>query len=279
MTEELNEELNELDALAMFVAAHAQPDPRTGDREPIWFISFAGGSGLQHHALTEPIPRVDEALLEDMHTKGLISIDYSGRGNLKITPTPFGRGVTEACVRVNNPDLIADVGPLVEAALFQAEADNPLAWPAVRPVLAALRLYWQMGGFSQHGIQLFALPAALPDEYSTLFASTIQALVNGGYLAASGELSAVFADDRGRKSRLPGEVVITEKAHTILDGWPGAAPDELVDNLLAVLAVTAAHESDPVRKSRLEALAATIKEVGVSITSEVIAKVVTGGLM
>ena len=74
-------------------------------------------------------------------------------------------------------------------------------------------------------------------------------------------------------------MTITEKAHTVLDGWPGAAPEELVENLLTVLTVAAADETDPARKRRLERLAKTIREVGISVTSEVIAKVLTGGLM
>jgi hypothetical protein len=73
--------------------------------------------------------------------------------------------------------------------------------------------------------------------------------------------------------------LVTEKAHAILDGWPGAAPEEVVQNLLAVIAVAAAGEPDPTRKGRLEKLGAAIGEVGVSITSEVIAKVLTGGVM
>ena len=64
------DEPNELEVLRAFVEAHSQPDPRTGDREPIRYLRFAGGSGLQHHALKEPPSGVDEALLEDMQAKG-----------------------------------------------------------------------------------------------------------------------------------------------------------------------------------------------------------------
>lgn len=272
------DEPNELDVLRAFVAAHAQPHPNTGGREPIMYLRHIGGSSLQHHALDERPSGVDEALLEEMHTKGLISIDYREH-NWNVTPTSFGRSVVEEDDRIRSRDPVADIEPLLEAVSFQTHAENPLAWPAVRPVLAALRSYWQKGGFSQHGIQLLALREALPDEYGALFAATIQALVDGGYLTQTGVLGGVIADDGGRVSRFPGEVTITEKAHTILDGWPGAAPEELVENLLAVIAVAAADEPDPTRKRRLEKLGETIREVGVSITSEVIAKVVTGGLM
>jgi hypothetical protein len=271
------DEQNELDVLRAFVAAHSQPHPNTGDREPIMYLRYMGGSALQHHALEERPSGVDEALLEDMHAKGLISIDYREH-NWNITPTAFGRGVVEESDRIESREPVADVEPLLAAVSSQAKAENPLAWPAVRPVLGALRRYWQKGGFSQHGIQLLALRGALPDKHGALFAATIQALVDGGYLASVGTLGSVITDEAGRVSRLPGEVAITEKAHTILDGWPGAAPEELAENLIAVIAAAAAEERDPARKRRLEKLGDAIREVGVSITSEVIAKVVTGGL-
>jgi hypothetical protein len=77
---------------------------------------------------------------------------------------------------------------------------------------------------------------------------------------------------------MPAELQLTDRARSILDGWPGAPPEELVENLLAVLAHEAQQEQDPVRKSRLEKVGATVKELGVSTASEVIAKVLTGGM-
>jgi hypothetical protein len=271
------DEPNELEVLRALVEAHAQPHPKTGGREPIMYGRPIGGSFLEHHALAKRPPGVDDALLEDMHEKGLISIDYRQHA-WHITPTSFGRSVVEEDDRIRSRDLVADIEPLGEVLSLQAQAENPLAWPVVRPVLAALRTYWQKGGFSQHGIQLLALREALPDEKGQLFAATIRALVADEYLATAGVLGGLITDDEGRVSQLPSEVTITEKAHTILDGWPGAAPEELVENLLAVLAVAAADEPNPVRKRRLETLAETIREVGVSVTSEVIAKVLTGGV-
>jgi hypothetical protein len=241
------------------------------------YIRHIGGSTLAHHALKESPAGVDEALLEEMHAKGLVSIDY-GQNNWTITPTEFGRNVVDEDRRINGVELLADTDALVEALSRQAQSANPLAWPAVRPVLAALRTYWQSSGFSRHGIPLPALLAALPDECGTVFAATVRALVNGGYLEPTGVLGGKVTDDDGRVTEIPGEVMVTEKAHKILDGWPGAAPEELVENLLAVLAVAAADEQDPARKRRLESLASTIREIGVSVTSEVIAKVLTGGM-
>jgi hypothetical protein len=84
----------ELDVLRAFVAAHDKPQPNTRDREPIWYLCFAGGSSVQHRGFTEVPPEVDEALLEKMQAHGLISIDY-GEHNWSITPTAYGRLVVE----------------------------------------------------------------------------------------------------------------------------------------------------------------------------------------
>jgi hypothetical protein len=269
---------NELDVLSIFVAAHAKPDPRTGHRVPIWYHRSFGGGGLVHHGFDrEPPPEIDEALLEEMSGHGLITIDYREH-NWNLTPTPYGRQVVEERDRVQNQTPLADERPLVDAVSAQAAADNPLSWPAVRPVLLALRIYWQKSGFSPHGIALAPLAGALPDEQAPMFAATIRSLLKGEYLESVGSLGTVLGTDDGSQIQLPGEVAITEKAHSILDGWPGAAPEELVENLLAVLVASAANETDPARKRRLETLASTIREVGVSITSEVIAKVLTGSL-
>jgi hypothetical protein len=81
--------------------------------------------------------------------------------------------------------------------------------------------------------------------------------------------------DDGRVFRAPIEVTLTDKTRAILDGWPGATPNEFVENLLAVLTFAAVNEGDPERRGRLEGLLVAIKEVGVSLTSEVLAKVFT----
>ena len=128
-----------------------------------------------------------------------------------------------------------------------------------------------------YGVSLTPIAKSLPDDAGPLFAATMRQLTGSGYLAAGALGGSIIADD-GRTSRFPSEVAFTDKAHAILDGWPGAAPRELVDNLLAVLAQTAAEEQDPARRRRLEALAAAVKDVGVSVASQVMAKVITGAI-
>ena len=104
----MDDEPNELAILRAFVSAHAQPHPNTGDREPIMYLRYIGGSGVEHHALEERPSGVDEALLEDMHAKGLISIDYREH-TWSITPTAFGRSVVEESDRIESREPIAEV--------------------------------------------------------------------------------------------------------------------------------------------------------------------------
>jgi hypothetical protein len=129
--------------------------------------------------------------------------------------------------------------------------------------------YWHASG-----LQSCVGISAIPTVSAVWICSGIRP---GSYLAAGALGGSIIADD-GRTSRFPSEVAFTDKAHAILDGWPGAAPRELVDNLLAVLAQTAAEEQDPARRRRLEALAAAVKDVGVSVASQVMAKVITGAI-
>lgn len=125
----------------------------------------------------------------------------------------------------------------------QASAGSKLAWPAVRPVLSALRTYWEAAGFSPHGIQLAPVLHTLPDEHRGLFSATVRALERGRYIEAPGVLAI---------GGLPAEVDLTDRTHEMLDGWPGAAPEDLVENLLAVLAERIEDEPDTSKKRRLK---------------------------
>jgi hypothetical protein len=257
------------DSLAILRAlaeAHATPDPRSGSREPIWYLMHIGGADLHHHALPDPAPQCDEAVLQELASQGLLYIDYREH-HWNLVPTAEGRRIIEQHKRVENLQPVADVRPLVEAVREQAASTNKFAWPAVRPVLTALRGYWESGGFSPHGIQVPALVDSVPEQHRDLFAATVRALIENDYVRSGSELAAFG---------LPVEVVLTDRAHRILDGWPGAGPDELVENLLAVLTKAAAFEMDPGRRSRLERFAETVREIGVSTVGEVLAKVMMG---
>jgi len=251
--------------LRVLVEAHAKPYEGTGSREPIMFLKHMGGAAFQHHALEEA-PEADEALVEELHDQGLVDIDYRDH-SFNITPTAHGRKVVEAHTRVLNPEPVADLKSVLDAIAAQAKAENKLSWTAVRPVLAALRSYWEAGGFSPHGIQLAAVITATPEEHEDLTIATIRALTAGDYLRETTDLAI---------NDLPAEVELTERAHTVLDGWPGAAPDELAENLLAVLTAAVASERDPHRKRRLERVIETVRELGVSTAGEVLAKVLLG---
>jgi hypothetical protein len=110
------------------------------------YVKFAGGSGLKHHALADP-PAVDDALLEELSSQGYLDIDYREH-NWNLTPTASARTLVEQHQRVLSLEPLADVDPVVDAVATQAGASNKLAWPAIRPVLSALRQYWEAGGQS-----------------------------------------------------------------------------------------------------------------------------------
>jgi hypothetical protein len=257
-----------LPVLTAIVDAHDVRHPRTGARDAIDIFRSAGGPRIQHRAIEEgsPLFDADDALFEELRDHGLINIDY-GSGIWHITPTTAGRETVEQHQRVMAREPVADIGPLLGAIEAQSEAEHKLAWEAVRPVLAALRRYWEDGGLSRHGVQLVAVLEGVPDEHLDLFAATLQALVAGEYLVPTGGLSA---------NGVPAEVAFSNRALQALDGWPGASPDELVENLLAVLAASAGSEPDPAKKRKLERVAETIKELGISTASDVIARVLLG---
>ncbi len=261
-----------LPVLRAFVEAHAQPHPNTGDREPIDYLMHLGGSTLVHHGLNDPPPKVDKALIEELHLSGLVDIDYREH-HMRITPTPEGRRLIAAQDRAESRQPAADVRAVVEALTQQAQSDNKLAWPAVRPVLLALRRYWEEAGFPQHGVQLRPLLEDLPDGLVGSFATTIRTLDEGDYLHSTSGIGVV-----ANGFDFPAEIVFTARAHSVLDGWPGAAPDELFNNLLAVLAEAVSREEDPERRRRLERLAGTVRDVGVATAGEVLAKVLGGAV-
>jgi len=253
--------------LTALAKAHAVPVGPSGQREPILYISLMGGPVLRHPHLTDT-PRFDDAMLDELAVAGLLSFDYTGSGSKNITPTSLGHRTVETYERSKAEDPVADTEPLFDAIRAQAAAENKLAWPAVRPVLVALRDYWMAGGLSRHGIQMRALTVACPDENKNLLTATVRSLVEGGYLEPTSSIEL---------ASIPAELRLTDRARSVLDGWPGAAPSDLAENLLAVLVDQANKERDPVRKRRLEKLVDTVKELGISLTSEVLAKVITGG--
>ncbi len=126
------------------------------------YLPHYGGASLQHHALEET-PEADDAVLEELHAQDLVDIDYR-KNSWNITPTAPGRRVIEEHDRVLNLEPVADLEPVLDAIATQAGAERKLGWTAVRPVLAALRDYWEAGGFSPHGIQLPAILSKTPSS-------------------------------------------------------------------------------------------------------------------
>jgi hypothetical protein len=261
-------ELDHLALLRALVEAHANLYGDPPSRRSIMWIRVAAGDVLQHPALTD-LPPFDEALIEELHGQGLIDIDYHERSR-SIVPTPAGRRVVEVYDRTRSDEPVADTTAFVAAVGSQAQAANKLAWPAVRPVLAALRDYWMSGGFSVDGIQMRALLVAVPSEQHGVFVATIRASVSDGYLEPTAAGLSI--------SGIPAEVILTDHARVVLDGWPGAQPQDLAENLLAVLEERAEQETDPVRKSRLRQVGQTIREIGIPVIGEVLARVAAGAM-
>ncbi len=86
--------------LRALVKAHDVPRPGTGAREPIYY--FSAYHELQHHALPDPPPEVDDALVNELHLKGLLDIDYMRSGeDMLLVPTPEGRELIEAHDRIS----------------------------------------------------------------------------------------------------------------------------------------------------------------------------------
>jgi hypothetical protein len=259
------DEPDQMTVLRLLVKAHAQPTEGSIVRSPIYYNPGSRSSTLQHHALPDP-PPVDDHMLEELSDTGAIDIDYGG--NLwKLTPTRLGREMVEQLERIEGRVLGLDVAPLVEAISAQADSDNKLAWPVVRPVLASLRGLWEEGGFSPNGVQLPHVADELPDDQRQLFAATVRELIDSEYLQARPGLAI---------NGLPAEVVMTDRTRVYLDAWPGAEPSELAENFLAVLTAAIAAETDPERKGRLERFAGAVRELGVAVTADVLAQLMLG---
>jgi hypothetical protein len=61
---------NKLELLDVIVEAHEKAHPRIGLRELLMFIRSFGGGGIKHHAVQSgELDGLDEAMLEDMHSR------------------------------------------------------------------------------------------------------------------------------------------------------------------------------------------------------------------
>ncbi|HEX8123752.1 MAG TPA: hypothetical protein VF549_21050 [Solirubrobacteraceae bacterium] len=256
----------EIKLLRALVKAHETPGS-DGTREPIYVFRHSGGQSLQHPALSD-VPAFDETMLEDLHAGGFIDIDYRERSS-RITPTQDGRRLIKQLDAVEDTEARADVTAFIEAVELQGRSSNKLAWPAVRPVLLAMRRYWEDAGFDPDGVGLVPLYAAIPDDAEPMFVATVRSLLASGYLDLAADIQ--FND-------LPALVRFTDRAFEVLDGWPGASSQDLVENMLAVLTERAQGATDPDERRRLERWRDTVRELGVSTASEVLAKVLTGGM-
>jgi hypothetical protein len=254
-------------AVRAFVRAHEIKGGRNDEREAI--IYFTGHGELLHHAFDEdnPAPDVDDAFINELVYADLLDREFNN-GTWSLAPTPAARNLVETADRVTDTKPRADLADLVAAVGAQAEAENKLGWVAVRPVLVALRRYWESGGFSQYGIQLPAILKALPAEHRALFGATVRSFLEGEYLRA---LPTILETEG-----LPVEVTFTDRARSMVDGWPGASDQDRYENVLAVVESLREQATDEREKGKLATFRDAVRDVGVQTMSEVIAKGITG---
>lgn len=263
------EHSNSVRLLRALVAAHETPHPRTGSREAIMYIRSFGSSGFKNETLRdEDLPPVDDALLEEMSAQGTIDIDRR-KGAWMIVPTAYGREVVASLDRAENTTPVASLDQIIAAVDHQAASSNKFAWTVVRPVLSAVKDYWESGGYSRHGVTLVAILEGLTEANQKLFLATSRTLVEADYLRPNSSI-----DFEG----VPAEFQLTDRTHAVLDGWPGAAPDDLFENLIAVLKDEAETAETPAEKKKFERVVETFRELGVATAGEVLAKVATGGV-
>lgn len=252
--------------LAAFVQAYDVPAGDRG-RQPAMFLRTMGGLHFQHHGFGEEgPPPFDESVLALLRNQGLIEIEYH-QNSQSISPSARGQEVAAEWERVQAAEAVADTAGVAAAVEALAEAESPTAWVGVRPVLAALRRYWVDGGLPADGIILRPIVSGIPAESQELFVATINMLVESEYLRSMGALT--FAD-------MPAAVALTDRARTQLDGWPGASPEDLVENLVAVISEQARQEPNSTKRRRLQAIVEAFRELGIQTASEIVSKAIMG---
>jgi hypothetical protein len=254
--------------LTELVEAYQKPHPATKAREPIFFFRVAGGSHLQHHGLGDAERSISDADLEELAYGGLLDIDY-GRGTWKLVPTPAGRQVVAHYAAATDTTLAGSVEAFLEVAETLHDSANPLAWDHGRPLLRALRDYWEEAGLPAEGIRLRPLIHALPEDHFGRTAALLRRLVASGYLDA--------ASDVELQTGIPAVAALGPRSFELLDGWPSTDPSQLYERLLEAINAEAASTDDAGKKRVLQRLGESVREIGVSTAGEILAKVVTGG--
>ena len=231
------------------------------------FLRTMGGLHFQHHGFgQEAPPPFDESTLALLRDQGLIDIEYHANSQ-SIAPSARGEAVAAEWERLQSAEAGADTTGIMMAIEGLAQAESPTAWAGVRPVLASLRRYWVESGLSSDGILLKPVISAIPEERQQLFIATAATLVDSDYLRSAGSLTY---------TSIPAAVALTDRARTQLDGWPGASPEELAENLVAVITEQAQNESNSTRRRNLQAVVEALRDLGIKAASEIISKAVMG---
>ncbi|MBK5232645.1 MAG: hypothetical protein JJE13_06655 [Thermoleophilia bacterium] len=255
----MNELSKPVGLLVAMSEAFDEPHPNTGSREPLLFLKFMGGQQLQHHAFDADDEAIDEELLESLADQGLVRLSHTAKGSTQIFVTEKGQ------------KLAAEARRLIEGdpALETQEAID-LDWDAVvRPVLQHTYEHWKKQGAPISGV----LSTRVADDASQSDLEALRAislLAESGYLSQAGSLST----DLG-----PTAVTVTPRGLEIVGGWPSTTGQAAAEALIAALDREIEEaEGQPERQGKLKELREVATDVGQGVLSDVLTRVITGGL-
>jgi hypothetical protein len=251
-----------LKLLVAMADAFQVPHERTGTRQPLLYLKYAGGQHIQHHAFDQHNSRhVDDEMLERLAEKGLIRLDYTGSGSLKLYLTEQGEEVAAEAKRFleGEPDTPLDPDAAVD-----------LSWESSgRPTLEVAYRLWAARGAPREGVTTTSIFNELHKTPEQQTARTIALLVEGNYLARASALSTEFG---------PTAVSVTERGLQVVAGWPATTAEAAAGSLLAALEQAIEETDEPERKSKLERLREVALDVGQGTLAQVLKHVITGGL-
>jgi hypothetical protein len=228
-----------------------------------------GTAMIRHGKLESGFVRVPRADIEDLADRRLIRLrkqkskEYGESWEFDLLDKAF-----ELHKREGQRVQLARATPMASA-----EA-SPYDWngnvlPVLRAVGAALSRLGADSAAATFGVSSDLVNDELnrPHEDGRT-ATALKALADGGYLKPEREFGS-FGPEHG----LP-----TEKGHQIISGWPSREPGMVYTRLLEVLDEQADAAEDEQEEKRWRDLRKRVADIGQSIVTDVLTRVVTGGL-
>jgi hypothetical protein len=222
---------------------------------------------IRHRHLDGGLLRVPQATVLDLKDQGAIRLEKK-RGQYETWEFDL---LDEAFTRYERDRQRAQLSP-------QGTADNdegsPYNWDTnVSPVLRAIgRVVGRMeinASSMAFGAPTEAVNAELGRQASDLrTALALKTLHDGGYIRGEFEGGTL-----GPEYSLP-----LEKGLQIINGWPAQDREMAYEKLLAVLDERVASSTNEEEKTRWRELRDRATDVGQSLMTEVLAKIITGGM-